>query len=97
LEKRRLSRSACEAKRVLVVLQACQTITDAALAHLRLDDVLHRLLAQVQAALAVDTVVVLLPADDQGTLVVRASLGRDAETPVPQRKRRNDSMHKRAG
>lgn len=69
-----------EAKRALAVLQAFQTITDAALARLSLDEVLHRLLDLLQAVFAVDSAVVLLPTDEEGTLVVRASIGLDDET-----------------
>src|SRR5919201_5032103 len=74
-----------EAKRVLAVLQAFQTMTDAALARLSLDEVLHRLLDLLQAVFAVDSAVVLLPADEEGTLVVRAAIGLDDETALARR------------
>ncbi len=58
-------------------LTAVQMVTEAALAHLRLADLLTALLARIAEALAVDAVTVLLPQD--GELIARAALGVDDE------------------
>ena len=56
-------------------VQAVQRITDAALAHLGVDDLLHALLTRVCEALECDTATLLLVAEDSSALVVRASHG----------------------
>jgi signal transduction histidine kinase len=74
-----------EAQRVVILLQAFQTITDAALAHLPLEEVLHRLLVPVRVALAADCAGILLLGakdsahEDNNGLVVRASVGPEDE------------------
>ena len=56
-------------------LQAMQALTDTALSHLALDDLLRELLGRVTAVMGVDTVVIsLLDADGQ-TLTLQAALG----------------------
>ena len=75
-----------EAERVAARLHAIQKMTDAALAHLSLDDLLHELLARIKALLRVDTVAILLPCDDApDQLYVRAALGLEEELSEPQR------------
>jgi signal transduction histidine kinase len=61
------------------VLRTLQDVTDAALAHLALDDLLDELLIRVRDALEADTCAVLL-LDDTGTeLVARAAKGLEEE------------------
>jgi nitrate/nitrite-specific signal transduction histidine kinase len=60
-------------------LQHLQTVTDTALLHLGLDDLLHELLARVREILAADTAAILLIADDEQHLVTRAVQGLDDE------------------
>ncbi|MDX6470984.1 MAG: phosphoserine phosphatase RsbU/P, partial [Gaiellaceae bacterium] len=55
-----------------------QAVTDAALSHLELDDLLDELLARVRDALEVDTCSVLLIDELTGELVPRAAVGIDA-------------------
>src|SRR5579862_6871835 len=45
-------------------LQALQGVSDIALAHVRLEDVLHSLLEYIQRLMAVDNVAILLPTPD---------------------------------
>ena len=56
-----------------------QGVTDTALAHLRLDDLLRELLGRVREALAADTVVILIVSEDDEELQVRAALGLEEE------------------
>ncbi len=56
-------------------LRALQALTDAALSHLTLDDLLRELLGRVTAVLGVDTVGIPLLDDDGRTLTVRAARG----------------------
>ena len=56
-----------------------QGVTDTALAHLRLDDLLRELLGRVREALAADTVVILIVSEDGEELQVRAALGLEEE------------------
>lgn len=51
------------------------TVTDTALAHLELDELLPELLARVRDVMEVDNVVLLLVAEDKDLLVVRATNG----------------------
>lgn len=77
----RLARA--EAERATATAQArghrlaqLETLTEAGLAHLSVDELLAELLERVQAALAVDVVVVSLLAAD-GPLIMRAAVGVD--------------------
>jgi signal transduction histidine kinase len=56
-----------------------QSVTDAALAHLRLDALLDALLVRTQQMLDVDTCAILLLDDDTNELVARAALGIEEE------------------
>jgi PAS domain S-box-containing protein len=56
-----------------------QSVTDAALAHLRLDDLLNELIGRVGETLAADTVVILLLTEDGAELAVRAAHGLEQE------------------
>jgi PAS domain S-box-containing protein len=58
-----------------VWMQAIQSITDAALAHLKLDKLLDELLLRIREALEVDAVRILLSTADQQTLRLRAAAG----------------------
>jgi signal transduction histidine kinase len=56
-----------------------QTVTDAALAHLRLDELLNALLERTRQILEVDTCAILLLDEDTNELVARATLGIEEE------------------
>ncbi|HET8605797.1 MAG TPA: GAF domain-containing protein [Gaiellaceae bacterium] len=60
-------------------LRRLQRLTDAALAHLDLDELLNALLLRVREALAVDTCAVLLVDDQDQELVTRAAAGIEEE------------------
>jgi signal transduction histidine kinase len=60
-------------------LRRLQLVTDAALAHLRLDELLDALLARTQESLGVDTVAILMLEDGTDELVPRAALGLEDE------------------
>ena len=61
-------------------LTAIQRVTEAALAHLNLDDLLNMLLDRIAETLEVDTVAVLLLEEDGGNvLVARAAKGIEEE------------------
>jgi anti-sigma regulatory factor (Ser/Thr protein kinase)/putative methionine-R-sulfoxide reductase with GAF domain len=60
-------------------LRDLQTITDAALAYLPLENLLDELLARVVDILGVDTAAILLLDDDDATLVARAARGLEEE------------------
>jgi signal transduction histidine kinase len=56
-----------------------QSVTDAALAHLRLDELLRALLERTRLILEVDTCAILLLDEDTNELVARAALGIEEE------------------
>jgi len=56
-----------------------QSVTDAALAHLRLDELLDALLERTRQILEVDTCAILLLDEDTNELVARAALGLEEE------------------
>ncbi len=56
-----------------------QSVTDAALAHLQLDDLLNALLERTRQILEVDTCAILLLDETAGELVARAALGIEEE------------------
>ena len=60
-------------------LQAVQFVTDVAISHLELDDLLQELLVRVRRVLAADTATMLLTAEDGQYLVPRVSSGLEAE------------------
>ncbi len=60
-------------------LRDLQSVTDTALAHLRLDDLLRELIGRIRDALAADTVVILLLTEDGAELAVRAAHGLEQE------------------
>ncbi|HEX2069618.1 MAG TPA: GAF domain-containing protein, partial [Actinomycetota bacterium] len=68
-----------KADEVTAQLRKLQAISDAALAHLSLDDLLHELLLRVRDALAADTAAVLLLSSDENELVLRAVSGGEEE------------------
>lgn len=71
---------AYEAERAARIrLEQIQAVTDAALAHLELDDLFSELLVRIRDILDVDTVVVLLLDEDAEELVARAALGIEEE------------------
>src|SRR4051795_8670883 len=56
-----------------------QSVTDAALAHLRLDELLNALLERTRQILEVDTCAILLLDEDTNELVARAAIGIEEE------------------
>jgi putative methionine-R-sulfoxide reductase with GAF domain len=60
-------------------LRALQALTDTALSHLALDDLLRELLGRVIAMMGVDNVAILLLDEDSQTLTVRAARGPEEE------------------
>ncbi len=71
-----------EAEATTQHLTAVQTITDAALAHLGLEDLLRELLTRIRAALAADTAMILLLNEDKKQVAIRASVGLGANETV---------------
>ncbi len=68
-----------EAEATNAQLQAMQALTDTALSHLALDDLLRELLGRVTAVLGVDNVAILLLDENDQTLTVRAARGPEEE------------------
>jgi signal transduction histidine kinase len=60
-------------------LRRLQVLTDAALAHLQLDDLLASLLARTRDVLGVDTCAALLLDEERGELVAQAAVGLEEE------------------
>jgi K+-sensing histidine kinase KdpD len=60
-------------------IRRLQTVTDAALAHLRLDELLRALLQRTRQILEVDTCAILLLDEETNELVARAALGIEEE------------------
>lgn len=63
------------AEKAIQELRALQAVTDTALSHLALDDLLHELQERVLAVMGVDSVAILLLEDDEQELTVRAARG----------------------
>jgi PAS domain S-box-containing protein len=81
LERERTARLEAEAARVETdatnaQLRAMQALTDTALSHLSLDDLLAEVLDRVTAVMGVDNVAILLLDDDGRALTMRAARGR---------------------
>ena len=76
-ERERKAREAAE--EAVAELRTLQTITDAALAHLGLDEMLTELLDRVRSALGADTAAVLLLDVESDELVARAARGLEEE------------------
>jgi signal transduction histidine kinase len=76
IERARLYESERAAR---VRLEHVQQITDAALAHLELDDLLHVLLPRIRTILGADTCAVLLLDEHRQELVARAAVGIEEE------------------
>lgn len=64
---------------MLARLQKLQAVTDAALEHVSLDELLDELLLRIRDALAVDTCAILLLDEDRAELVARAAKGIEEE------------------
>jgi PAS domain S-box-containing protein len=77
LDRERTARE--EAERSLRQLRVIQRVTDTALAHLTLDDLLNALLDRVVELLVVDTAAILLVSEDKASLVARAAHGIEEE------------------
>jgi PAS domain S-box-containing protein len=73
LEREQAAREQAEA--IAERLSAIQTVTDAALAHLPLDDLLRELLNRIRAVLSGDVATILLLTEDGSSFAVRASAG----------------------
>jgi phosphoserine phosphatase RsbU/P len=68
-----------EADRATESLQRLQSVTDVALSHLKLDDLLQELLRRVSEMLGVDFAAIVLVEEDGQTLAVRAIRGLDPD------------------
>jgi PAS domain S-box-containing protein len=68
-----------ETEAALEQLRALQSVTEAALAHIDLDDLLATLLERISEALIVDTVAILLLHEDEQVLIPRAAKGIEEE------------------
>ena len=68
-----------EAEQATRILERLQTVSDTALAHLSLDDLLRELLGRIREALAGDTATILLVTPDGQHLAAAASIGLEAE------------------
>ena len=66
-------------------IRAVQRVTDTALTHLRLDDLLPELLGRVREAMAADTVVILLLNEERTELAVRGAHGLEDEVKLDMR------------
>jgi PAS domain S-box-containing protein len=66
-------------------IRAVQIVTDTALTHLRLDDLLPELLGRVREAMAADTVVILLLNEERTELAVKAAHGLEEEVKLDMR------------
>ena len=73
------ARSFAAEREARIRLENIQTVTDAALAHLELEELLAVLLPKVRAILGADTCAVLLLDDDGDELVARAAVGLEEE------------------
>jgi PAS domain S-box-containing protein len=77
LEREQSARA--EAEAIAERLKAIQTVTDAALSHLPLDDLLRELLSRIRTVLESDTATILLLNQDAKSFAVRASVGQEGE------------------
>ncbi|HWP46186.1 MAG TPA: PAS domain S-box protein [Candidatus Limnocylindrales bacterium] len=68
-----------KAEEAVDMVRRLQAITDTALAHLSLKDLLPKLLNRLKELLDADTIVILLVAEDEQHLVVKASIGLEGE------------------
>jgi len=75
----REQRARSEAERALARLHAIQAVTEPALAHLGLDELLRELLVRLQQVLGADRAAVLLLDEERSAFFVRAIAGRDAD------------------
>jgi PAS domain S-box-containing protein len=75
----KVTRDLSEWKRLEDQRLSLESVTEEALSHLGLEDLLHALLARIVDALSVDTVVVLLLDEAENVLVARASRGLEEE------------------
>ena len=75
----KVTRDLSERKKNEDRLEVLQAVTDTALAHLALDDMLRAIVDRVAEQLEVDTAVILLATADGSTLVARAAHGLDEE------------------
>jgi PAS domain S-box-containing protein len=84
-EVQRVHAARREAEQANQELRRLQALTDTALAHLRLEDLLSELLGRVQTVMAVDTVAILLVDADAHCLRVRAARGLEEAVSTHQR------------
>jgi PAS domain S-box-containing protein len=68
-----------EAEKATEMTKRVQAVTDTALQHLALDDLLHEMLVRIRDLLDCDSVAILLLSDDGQCLTVRAALGLEEE------------------
>jgi PAS domain S-box-containing protein len=77
LARERVARA--EAEHSVESIRRLQAVTDSALSHLTLDDLLCEMLAHIQELLETDTATILLLTEDGRSLAVRASIGLEEE------------------
>ena len=75
----KVTRDLSERRRNEERLEVLQAVTDTALAHLALDDMLKAIVDRVAEQLEVDTAVILIATEDGSTLVARAAHGLEEE------------------
>src|SRR5215475_9276905 len=74
-----------DAERAAESIRRLQAVTDSALTHHTLDDLLHEMLARIQELLETDSVAILLLTEDGRSLAVRAAIGLEGEVEVDMR------------
>jgi hypothetical protein len=68
-----------DAERAAESIRRLQAVTDSALTHHTLDDLLHEMLARIRELLETDSVAILLLTEDGRSLAVRAAIGLEEE------------------
>lgn len=71
-----------EAEEAAEIVRRLQTVTDTALSHLGLDELLHEMLGRIQDLLAADAAAILLVTEDGQSLAGRAAIGLKEEACV---------------
>jgi PAS domain S-box-containing protein len=71
-----------KAEEAAEIVRRLQTVTDTALSHLALDDLLHEMLGRLQELLGADAAAILLVTEDGQSLAGRAAIGLEEESRV---------------
>ncbi|HEY6402713.1 MAG TPA: PAS domain S-box protein, partial [Blastocatellia bacterium] len=77
LDRERVARA--EAEHSVESIRRLQAVTDSALTHLTLDDLLYEMLARIRELLETDSAAILLLTEDEQSLAVRATIGLEEE------------------